>query len=152
MMLPMMAAELVATGACEMFWFHGLSAGNRLVPRSVPRAVAIGIAMAQLKTKPPTNCILHQQAIQGLSHIDGERATRAGGLWGLRALLGTTTTRYRRCPSPRLRGEGQGEGFVACEAWASSPQPSPPKEERESGRTRAGSVEMRPATAVTFDR
>ena len=82
-MLLMMAAELVATGACEMFWFHGLSAGNRLVPRSVPRAVAIGIAMAQLKTKPPTNCILHQQAIRRLSHIGGARATRAGGLWRL---------------------------------------------------------------------
>jgi hypothetical protein len=25
----MTAAELVATGACEMFWFHGLSAGKR---------------------------------------------------------------------------------------------------------------------------
>src|SRR5664280_362926 len=87
MMLLMMAAELVATGACEMFWFHGLSAGNRFVPRSVPRAVAIGIAMAQLKTKPPTNCILHQQAIRKLSHIGGERATRAGGLWGLRCRL-----------------------------------------------------------------
>src|ERR1039458_5119419 len=45
-----------------MFWFHGLSAGNRFLPRSVPRAIAIGIAMAQLKTKPPTNCILHQQS------------------------------------------------------------------------------------------
>ena len=44
-----MAAELAATGACEMFWFHGLSAGNRFVPRSVPRAVAIDIAMAQSK-------------------------------------------------------------------------------------------------------
>jgi hypothetical protein len=62
-----------------MFWFHGLSAGNRFVPRSVARAVAIGIAMAQLKTKPPTNWILHQQAIRRLSHIGEERATRAGG-------------------------------------------------------------------------
>ena len=78
-MLLMMAAELVATGAWEMFWFHGLSAGNRFVPRSAPRAVVIGIAMAQLKTKPPTNCILHQQAIRRLSHIGEERATRAGG-------------------------------------------------------------------------
>src|SRR5664279_176341 len=83
MMLLMMAAELVATGACEIFWFQGLSAGNRFVPSSVPRAVVIGIAMAQLKTKPPTNCILHPQAIRRLSHIGGERATRAGGLWGL---------------------------------------------------------------------
>src|ERR1035437_7759005 len=79
MMLLMMAAELVATGACEMFWFHGLSAGNRFVPRSVARAVVIGIAMAQLQTKPPTNCILHPQAIWRLSHTGGERATRAGG-------------------------------------------------------------------------
>ena len=53
--------------------------------------------------------------------------------------LGTITTRPRVFPSPRLRGEGQGEGFVhcrtrgsvRCEAWASSPRPSPPKEERE---------------------
>jgi len=51
---------LVATGACEMFWFHGLSAGNRFVPRSEPRAVVIDIAMAQLKTNPPTNCILQR--------------------------------------------------------------------------------------------
>src|ERR1700690_4029370 len=87
MMLLMMAAELAATGAWEMFWFHGLSAGNRFVPSSVPRAVAIGIAMAQLKTKPPTNCILHPQAIRRLSHISEERATRAGGLWGPRRCL-----------------------------------------------------------------
>src|ERR1035441_6853060 len=87
MMLLMMAAELVATGAWEMFWFQGLSAGNRFELSSEPRAVAIGIAMAQLKTKPPTNCILHQQAILRLSHIGEERATRAGGLWGLRCRL-----------------------------------------------------------------
>src|SRR5664280_1069658 len=87
MMLLMMAAELVATGAWEMFWFHGLSAGNRFVPSSVPRAVAIGIAMAQLKTKPPTKCTLHQQAIRRLSHTGRERATRAGGLWRLRSRL-----------------------------------------------------------------
>src|ERR1035441_6683907 len=87
MMLLMMAAELVATGAWEMFWFQALSAGNRFELSSEPRAVAIGIAMAQLKTKPPTNCILHQQAIRKLSHIGGERATRARGLWGLRCRL-----------------------------------------------------------------
>ena len=52
MMLLMMAAELVATGAWEMFWFQGLSAGNRFVPRSVPRAVGISMARSKLESSP----------------------------------------------------------------------------------------------------
>jgi len=50
----MMATELVATGAWEMFWFQGLSAGNRFDPSNEPRAVVIGINRIQLKTKLPT--------------------------------------------------------------------------------------------------
>ena len=106
MMLFMMAAELVATGAWEMFWFQGLSAGNRFEPSSEPRAVGMGIAMAQLKTKPPTNCILHPQAIRKLSHIGGERATRAGGPWGIAVELSQKRSTAWLLPLPAERGEG----------------------------------------------
>src|SRR5438105_1481012 len=34
-MLDTSAAEFAATGALVIFWFQGLSAGNRLLPRSV---------------------------------------------------------------------------------------------------------------------
>ena len=37
----MMAAEFVATGACEIFWFHELSAGKRFDPSSPAEAVVI---------------------------------------------------------------------------------------------------------------
>ena len=94
-------AELVAAGACEMFWFHGLSAGNRLVARSAPHAVAIGIAMAQLKTKPPTNCILQRQVIRRLSHIGGERAMDAGRpFW-------SAVPPWTSCPRRRRRSTGR---------------------------------------------
>jgi hypothetical protein len=51
-MLLMMAAELVATGAWEMFWFQGLSAENRFELSSEPRAVGMGIARSENKRTP----------------------------------------------------------------------------------------------------
>src|SRR5947209_10124746 len=39
----MMAAEFVAAGAWEMFWFHGLSAGKRFVPSNEAEAFESGI-------------------------------------------------------------------------------------------------------------
>src|SRR5262249_18169512 len=51
----MTAAELVATGAKEMFWFQGLLAGNRFELSNEPRAVAIGIARMQPNRIPLTH-------------------------------------------------------------------------------------------------
>lgn len=48
----MMAAELAATGDPEMFWFQGLSDGNRFDPSSEPRAVGMGIARSQIERTP----------------------------------------------------------------------------------------------------
>ena len=48
-MLLMIAAEFVATGAWEMFWFQGLSAGKRFVPRIEAQAVESGRARMQAK-------------------------------------------------------------------------------------------------------
>jgi hypothetical protein len=72
-MLFMMAAELVATGACEMFWFQGLSAGNRFELSSEPRAVGMGITRRQSKRTPPYTPP-HRETIVGLSNIEEQKA------------------------------------------------------------------------------
>ena len=46
----MTVAEFVAAGACEIFWFHGLSAGNRFDPSSPAEALVMGITSI-VKTK-----------------------------------------------------------------------------------------------------
>jgi len=42
-MLLMIAAEFVAVGAWEMFWFQGLSAGKRFEPSYAAETLEIGI-------------------------------------------------------------------------------------------------------------
>jgi hypothetical protein len=64
----MTAAEFVATGACEIFWFHGLSAGNRLDPSSPAEALVMGITSI-VKTKA--------RAVQNEEADEEEELTRS---------------------------------------------------------------------------
>src|SRR2546426_6941174 len=58
----MMASELVATGAWEMFWFQGLSAGNRFVPSNEADVFVAGIARIQVKRNVAANGRLRRQS------------------------------------------------------------------------------------------
>jgi len=54
-----MAAEFVATGASEMFWFQGLSAGKRFELSNAPEVFVMDIAKIEAKTNVQRNlCLL----------------------------------------------------------------------------------------------
>src|SRR5690348_12012311 len=68
----MMAAELVATGAWEIFWFQGLSAGNRLEPSREPRAFGIDVVRNRSRKRPTQSPI---ETLLGRYDIEQERAS-----------------------------------------------------------------------------